>query len=267
MAPLLQAGTAIPGPPHSPLPSDPRRPMKPLMSIRSAAIAALVIGAAVLISFNIPKATDSSSTQPLQFNHKRHVEGEKEPCDSCHVYYKTKTVAGRPELSACTKCHSEDPVSESPEEEKLIQFIKNNQDPPWTRRTRIPSHIRFSHQRHVMVGKVECQTCHGEIAKQTRPPSKPLVSIDMNFCLDCHRSRGVTIDDRSLKNLRESKLNRTFVEDMKNIRNRRFKTNAEVLAAAEKLSSTNLTEQDKQLIASNIFPSWTVTVDCIACHR
>lgn len=241
--------------------------MKPTLSIRSAAIAALAVAAAVLVGFNISMTTDTASTQPVQFNHKRHVEGEKEPCDSCHVYYKTRTVAGRPELSACTKCHSEDPVSESPEEMKLIQFIKSNQNPPWTRQTRIPGHIRFSHQRHVMVGKVECQTCHGAIAKLTRPPTRPLVSLDMDFCLDCHRSRGVTINDRSLKNLKESKLNKTLAEDMKNIRNRLFKTNAEVLAAAEKLSSTNLTEQDKQLIVSNIYPSQTVTVDCIACHR
>lgn len=237
------------------------------LRVRVATIAVLGIATAGLLGLNMSNAIDPASAQPLQFNHKRHVEGEKEPCDSCHVSYKTTTVAGRPELSACTKCHTEDPVSESPEEKKLIQFIKKNQDPPWTRQTSLPRHVRFSHQRHVMVAKVECKTCHGEIGKLTRPPTRPLVSIDMDFCLDCHRSTGVTINDRSLKTLKESKLNKTLVEDMKNIRNKKYKSSAEIFAATEQLSSTNLTEQDKHLILTNIYPSPTVTVDCIACHR
>jgi hypothetical protein len=33
----------------------------------------------------------------------------------------------------------------------------------WTKIHSLPDHVYFNHSKHVMVGKVQCQTCHGEI--------------------------------------------------------------------------------------------------------
>ena len=235
--------------------------------VRSAVIGLVALGVVTMVGINFLGPKSSVATQPLRFDHKVHVEDEEEPCDSCHIHFKTTAGAGRPRLSACLECHDEEPLSDNPEEAKLVQFIKEKRDPPWVRLTRVPPHVRFSHQRHVVVGEIDCTTCHGNIAKLTAPPSKPLIEIDMDFCTDCHRSGRFQINAKSIKALKTTDIDRDLVEDMKGIQNKRFKTSMDVLAKVEQLSSTPLTESDKQIVLAQVYPSAPVTVDCIACHR
>jgi hypothetical protein len=54
--------------------------------------------------------------------------------------------------------------------------------------------VYFSHRRHVGIGKLECGACHGDIAVSQHPPSRALVRITMEFCLDCHRAKGQSLD-------------------------------------------------------------------------
>ena len=235
--------------------------------VRSVVIGFAVLGMVALVGVNFSGRKSSGAVQPLKFSHRVHVEEEKEPCDACHKEFKTANVAGRPRLKACLECHDEEPLSDSPEEAKLVKFIAASRELPWVRLTRIPRHVRFSHQRHVVVGAIDCTACHGDIGKLAAPPSTPLVAIDMNFCMDCHRSKSFQIKGGSFKALRSGGLDKDLVEDMKVLQNKRFKSSLDLLAAVEKLSSTPLKESDKQIVLAQVHPSAPVTVDCIACHR
>jgi len=238
-----------------------------LFTFYRAVIAVVVLGVVAWVGLKFTGAKSSAAIQPLQFNHKLHVEQEEEPCDSCHTQFKTTNVAGRPRLSACLECHDEEPLSDNPEEAKLVRFVKESRDPPWVRLTRLPPHVRFSHQRHVVVGAIDCTTCHGDFAKLIAPPSNPLNTIDMNFCMDCHRSESFQFKGGAFKALKTAALDKDLVEDMKILQNKRFKSSLDLLAAVEKLSSTPLTESNKQIVLAQVNPAAPVTVDCIACHR
>ena len=60
---------------------------------------------------------------------------------------------------------------------------------PWVRIHNLPDHVFFSHEQHVTVGKVECQSCHGpveemDVAYQHAP-------LSMGWCINCHRQTEV----------------------------------------------------------------------------
>lgn len=127
--------------------------------------------------------------QPLAYSHKVHTEILK--CDECHTGVLNSAAAGLPDIKICMGCHSEEPLSKSPEEKKLINFIKKKQNIPWVRLYKNPVHVYFSHNRHVSVGKLECEKCHGNMGKTTAPPSTALISINMDYCLSCHEKHNV----------------------------------------------------------------------------
>jgi hypothetical protein len=151
----------------------------------------LAIGV-LLLFFLISLGLGSKSEQPISFNHKKHLEQGLE-CDACHHFYKTQTFSGIPDLNTCLECHKE-PVTKSPEEEKIRQFQKRGQEIPWRRIYEEPDHVFFSHRRHAVLGKIECKICHGGIGESERPPMKPWAKMTMNWCMDCHAKRKVTND-------------------------------------------------------------------------
>jgi len=151
----------------------------------------LIIGFFLVLVF-IGLGFGSKSKQPILFNHKKHLEQGLE-CDSCHLYFKTQTFPGMPNNHTCLECHKE-PMTKSSEEEKIRQFQKKEQEIPWRRIYGEPDHVFFSHRRHVVLGKLECQNCHGDIGESQRPPSKPWVKMTMKWCMDCHKKNKVTND-------------------------------------------------------------------------
>ncbi|MFB3884718.1 MAG: cytochrome c3 family protein [Thermodesulfobacteriota bacterium] len=134
----------------------------------------------------------SRTGQPILFNHKKHVEQGME-CITCHPYFKEQNFSGLPTIQICLECHKE-PVTKSPEEEKIRQFFREKKEIPWKRIYEQPDHVFFSHRRHVVLGKLPCQTCHGEIGQSERPPVKPWVKMTMKRCMDCHARNKVTND-------------------------------------------------------------------------
>ncbi len=63
----------------------------------------------------------------------------------------------------------------------------------WTRVHNLPDHVYFNHAQHVEVGKVECETCHGnvdemEVVSQEAP-------LSMGWCVNCHRQTAVQFND------------------------------------------------------------------------
>jgi hypothetical protein len=143
----------------------------------------LVLGAFLLLLF-IQFGLSSKSEQPISFDHKKHLE-QGLACDACHRYYQTEKFSGMPNLMTCLECHKE-PVTKSTEEEKIRQFQQARKEILWKRIYEQPDHVFFSHRRHVVLGKISCQTCHGEIEKREKPPTKPWVKMTMKWCMDCH---------------------------------------------------------------------------------
>jgi hypothetical protein len=151
----------------------------------------LAAGFLLLLLF-INLGLGSKTEQPIPFNHKKHLEQGLE-CDSCHRYFKTQTFAGMPDIATCLQCHQE-AVTKSPEEEKIRQFARKGEEIPWKHVYKEPDYVFYSHRRHAILGKISCQTCHGNIGNSERPPSRPYAAMTMRWCMACHTQRKVTND-------------------------------------------------------------------------
>jgi predicted CXXCH cytochrome family protein len=131
--------------------------------------------------------------QPLPFNHRTHIEEAGLECTDCHLYVESAAYAGRPSLGICANCH-EEAMTESSAEATLLEYIGSGREIPWKRLYTVPSHVYYSHRRHVSVAKLDCIECHGDIANTSSPPAKPLKRLSMNFCMDCHEREGASTD-------------------------------------------------------------------------
>lgn len=156
----------------------------------------VIVGAALLqivIGFFPSLTGQSNIAQPIAFNHKKHAGEVGLPCTTCHQYVETQSFAGLPQTETCVTCHAA-PLTKNPEEEKIRQYASKNEKIPWQRIYRMPGDVFFSHRRHVVLAKVECATCHGKMAEQTTPPSRPLVNQTMAWCINCHQERRMSAD-------------------------------------------------------------------------
>ncbi|NIM57993.1 MAG: hypothetical protein GTO16_03490 [Candidatus Aminicenantes bacterium] len=129
--------------------------------------------------------------QPISFNHKIHAENDLD-CLDCHPYFNEHASSGRPSLETCMSCH-EEPQGESLAEKKLLEYIKSGNEIDWQRLYRVPEDVYFSHRRHVVLGQIDCMTCHGNIGESPKPPSEPL-KITMKKCMKCHEEKEASND-------------------------------------------------------------------------
>lgn len=155
-------------------------------------IAVVAVGTLTLGVLVIARSYGPAVKQPLAFNHKKHFEqGIK--CSGCHDSVEKLAVAGKPRLETCMLCH-ETPLGQTAAEEQVRQYAARGEEIRWSRLYKLPEHVFFPHQSHVIAGKIECKTCHGAIGESVSPPKRPEINLTMNDCLACHRSRGVTTD-------------------------------------------------------------------------
>lgn len=124
--------------------------------------------------------------QPIPYNHYIHTQELELECVMCHQGVKERIHATLPDVEVCIGCHSE-PVTDSPDEEKIREYYSKNQEIPWKRLFRVPDHVFFSHRRHVTVAELDCTKCHGDMALKKRPPKKAPMKISMKACMSCHR--------------------------------------------------------------------------------
>lgn len=78
--------------------------------------------------------------------------------------------------------------TEQPAIARLAQMPRDETLAPQQRVFRTPDFVVFSHARHLVAG---CQTCHGAIAADDKVEKR--VTLNMKFCVDCHRVRSATI--------------------------------------------------------------------------
>lgn len=121
--------------------------------------------------------------QPIPFSHQHHVAGLGIDCRYCHTSVEKSSSAGIPPTETCMNCHRQiwtnadllEPVRSS---------YANNVPIEWNRVHDLPDFVYFNHSVHVAKG-IGCVTCHGQVDKM--PLMFQQASLQMSWCLDCHR--------------------------------------------------------------------------------
>lgn len=152
--------------------------------------------------------------QPIAFSHKLHAGMYEIDCKYCHSgTYKSKS-AWIPGANVCMNCHKQiqykeypgDPERQEYSKQQIqkiyasigwdaenFQYIEDYEEKPieWVRIHNLPDHAYFNHAQHVVVGNLECQTCHGPI--QEMEVVYQYSDLGMGWCINCHRQEKVKV--------------------------------------------------------------------------
>jgi cytochrome c2 len=143
--------------------------------------------------------------QPIKFSHKLHAADNEIPCQYCHNSVEKSRHAGIPTVNVCMNCHKgiqSGPQYKEREIAKIYEaagfdpkagtYDNSKQNPlKWIKVHNLPDHVYFNHSQHVVVGKIECGTCHGDVKSMTVVEQKS--PLTMKWCIDCHRKTEVAM--------------------------------------------------------------------------
>jgi hypothetical protein len=146
-------------------------------------------------------------------------------CLYCHGGAMESKQASIPSVNVCMNCHMSineytgDPIYKEDgtevngtEEIKKIyaaagwdpakkQYTGEEKPVEWVKIHNLPDHVFFSHAQHVKAGKVQCQTCHGEINNMHEV--KQVAELSMGWCVNCHRETKVDFVDNKFYSIYE----------------------------------------------------------------
>lgn len=128
--------------------------------------------------------------QPINYNHRIHVEKNQMECTYCHSGVNKSAFATVPSTELCMGCHKLI-KTDSPEIKKLKDYYDKKQPVQWEPVNNLPEHVYFTHERHIKAG-IGCQNCHGQVQKMDKV--EKVASLKMGFCVTCHREKGASID-------------------------------------------------------------------------
>ncbi len=131
--------------------------------------------------------------QPIQFSHLHHVLDDGIDCKYCHTSVETSSFAGIPPTKTCMNCHSQI-FSTEPILEPVRASFRDNKPLTWIRVHDLPDFVYFNHSIHVKKG-VGCESCHGRVDQM--PLMQQERSLQMEWCLDCHRTPEKFVRPRS----------------------------------------------------------------------
>ena len=155
-------------------------------------VALLPVALFTLSGLFVVRSYSLAVVQPIAFNHAKHLEKGVE-CFGCHATVRTSAIAGKPKIETCMLCH-ETPLGQTAEEETVRQYGERKEEIPWRRLYKLPEHVFFPHEAHVVGAEIDCKTCHGAIGESTRPPGKAPITFTMNDCIACHRAKRASLD-------------------------------------------------------------------------
>jgi cytochrome c551/c552 len=154
--------------------------------------------------------------QPVYYSHKIHAGINQINCLYCHGNAWESKSAAIPSVNVCMNCHKTiteytkgpklydengEEIDGTAEIQKLYEYAgfdpkkPNDWNPSkakpivWERIHNLPDHVYFNHSQHIRAGKVQCQTCHGEI--QNMDEVKQFSELSMGWCINCHRQSKV----------------------------------------------------------------------------
>ena len=158
---------------------------------------------------------DYQPVQPIYYSHKVHAGINQISCLYCHGAAWDSKHAAIPSVNVCMNCHKtittyegaqlydgngkevngtteiaklheaagfdpKNPTQWDPSKAKPIEWIKIHN---------LPDHVYFNHSQHVVAGKVQCQSCHGEVTAMDEV--KQVAELSMGWCVNCHRDTKV----------------------------------------------------------------------------
>jgi cytochrome c553 len=151
--------------------------------------------------------------QPIFYSHKVHAGTNQINCLYCHGGAWEGKHANIPSVNICMNCHltineytgeklyREDGTEVNGTLEIQKIYAAAGYDPAkkvytdtvkelaWTKIHNLPDHVYFNHSQHVRAGKVQCQTCHGEITGMNEVYQ--FAELSMGWCVNCHRETKV----------------------------------------------------------------------------
>lgn len=151
----------------------------------------LVAGGALYLALS-----GGETPQPARFPHDKHPLLQ---CALCHPGVRAEAPpggsghAGLPALGDCLRCHAR-PTSDRVWPSHWWREAEEGTTVYFRAGLRLPTHTRFSHRRHVVEGRLDCVSCHGDIRRLSVPPPRPLVRVKMADCVACHKQERVTTD-------------------------------------------------------------------------
>ncbi len=179
--------------------------------------------------------------QPIYYSHKVHAGINQISCLYCHGSAWESKTAGIPAVNICMNCHKaintyekgpklydEDgkEINGTYEIEKLYKYAgfdpKNptKWDPSkakpieWVKIHNLPDHVYFNHSQHIRAGKVQCQSCHGEITAMDEV--KQVSELSMGWCVNCHRTTKVDFNYSDSTGNKFYSIYEKFHNDIKN---------------------------------------------------
>ena len=173
--------------------------------------------------------------QPIYYSHKVHAGINQINCLYCHGGAQESKHANIPSVNVCMNCHMQINEYTGAATEKLIRedgtevngtaeiqklykyagwdatsrkYTGEGKPIEWIRIHNLPDHVYFNHSQHIKAGKVQCQTCHGEITNMGEV--KQFAELSMGWCVNCHRETQVQFKENGFYSIYEK-----FHKDLK----------------------------------------------------
>jgi hypothetical protein len=154
----------------------------------SIAVAVLLVGGGILSIMGLDRSEyiteiGIAKVQPVQFSHRHHAGQLGIHCTYCHSSVEVSSFAGIPPTHTCMSCHSQIWIN-SPTLEPVRESYRSGQSIEWVRVHDLPDFVYFNHSIHINKG-IGCASCHGRVDQM--PQIYKAQSLQMQWCLDCHR--------------------------------------------------------------------------------
>lgn len=218
--------------------------------IMTAIIALFAVGGYATINglIGLGREQGYQPVQPIYYSHKVHAGVNQISCLYCHGGAQEGKHANIPSVNVCMNCHvaikeyKGDPiiredgreVNGTLEIQKLYAYAGWNVDKgeynpdnngdglpdgsrpiEWVKIHNLPDHVYFNHSQHVNIGKVACQTCHGNV--QEMDEVYQFSDLSMGWCINCHRETKVDfLDKQTGEGNKFYSIYEKFHDDLKN---------------------------------------------------
>jgi len=172
---------------------------------------------------NLGRQTGYEPDQPILFSHKIHAGDNQIDCKYCHTTVTESKHAGIPSVSLCMNCHTAVRIGRNTGTEeiaKIYKALETGKPIEWIRVHNLPDHSYFNHAQHVSAGKVQCESCHGDVKTMDR--IRQVQPLSMGWCIECHRKTEVQFTENGYyqkfvklhEELKSGKRTRITVEDV-----------------------------------------------------
>jgi hypothetical protein len=177
----------------------------------------------VVESIALGRSKDYEPAQPIKFSHAVHAGQNQIACEYCHSTVETSKTAGIPSVNICLNCHvlvREGTRSGKFEINKILKASEDNKPVEWIKVHNLPEYVFFSHAQHAGAGKIDCETCHGDVKSMDRIVQ--VKDLSMGWCVNCHRDTKVQFTSNEFydqyeelhKKLTEGEIDEVHVADV-----------------------------------------------------